>query len=194
MVNTTDSQHIAFGRAQIVSQSGETFDQAVQTIISPANTRGIMPASGAHSLRSVAGAELERIMMGMAPLQLGSAVITGSGKLSERRIESIIHVVVSAEPGGERSLPVVRKALASGFELAFRERIHSIAVPLLTGAHLDTPDQLRQWIDGIVDEVVAHLRRDRVRLESIVMVSRYPGDIDILNDALAEARSAAWLA
>lgn len=192
MVNEADPHTIAFGRTRIVSQLGETFDQTVQSIMCPANTRGILPSSGAHSLRSVAGPEIERATMGMAPLQLGSAVLTGGGKLQERGIDAIVHAVVSVEPGGARSLPVVRRAIASGLEVAYRERISSIAVPLMTGSHLDTTEELHQWIEAVVEEAVSHVRRDRVRLETIVLVSRYPDDIEFLNEALTTARSAAW--
>ncbi len=192
MVPESDPHAIAFGRTRIISQPGETFDQTVQSIMCPANTRGILPASGAHSLRSVAGPEIERATMGMAPLQLGAAVLTSSGRLQERGIASIVHAVVSVEPGGARQLPVVRRAIASGLEVAYRERIRSIAVPLMTGSHLNTTEELHQWIEAVVEEAVSHLRRDRVRLESLVLVSNYPDDIAFLNEALATARSEAW--
>ncbi|MGD9711792.1 MAG: macro domain-containing protein [Thermomicrobiales bacterium] len=192
MVRETVPQATSFGRTQIVSQLGETIDQTVQAIIVPANARGILPSSGARSLRSVAGQEIESETMRLAPLQLGSAVVTGSGRLADRNIEKIIHAVVSEEPGGARTLPVVRRALSSALELAYRERLSSIAVPLLTGNHLESPEELRDWIGGVVSEVVSHVRRDRVRLDSVVIVSRYTEDIENLSKAIAEARGEAW--
>lgn len=192
MVNETESQPIAFGRARIETRLGETFDQPVQAIICPANTRGIMSASGSHSLRSLAGAEIERTTMAMAPLTLGSAISTDAGKLHDRGITRLIHAVVSEEPGGERQLPVVRRAIESAFELAYREKVQSLAVPMMTGTHISSPEQLRGWIEAVLDSVVAHVRRDRVRLESVVVVSRYPDDLAIVSEALATARAAAW--
>ncbi len=191
MVNE-EAQAIAFGRTRIVCRTGETFDQAVQAIVFPANTRGIMPSSGTHSLRLLAGAEIERQTMAMAPLNLGTAVSTGAGMLSERGIERLFHAVVSEEPGGERLLPVVRRALFRAFELAHSERIHSLAVPLMTGSHITSPDLLRQWIGAIVDEVISHVRRERSRLDLMVLVSRYPEDLEILTEAVASARTVAW--
>ena len=64
-----------------------------------------------------------------------------AGKLAEQGIEQIIHAVVSTEPGGERTLPVVRRALSAALELAYRDRIHSVAVPLMTGNQSDSPEQ-----------------------------------------------------
>ncbi len=192
MVNAATSQPIAFGRARIEIRLGETYDQPVQAIICPANVRGIMTSSGSYSLRSLAGAEIERETMALAPLPMGGAVATGPGKLHERGVERLIHAVVTEEPGGERRLPVVRRAIGSALELAYTERLESIAVPLMTGSHIKSDDQLRGWIDALVEDIVSHVRRDRVRLESLVLVSRYSDDLGILSDALAAARADDW--
>lgn len=192
MVNETESQSIAFGRARIETRLGETFEQPVRAIICPANARGIMSASGSYSLRSLAGADIERTTMALAPLQLGSALATSSGKLQEQGIERLIHAVVTDEPGGQRQLPVVRRAIGSALEVVYGERLQSLAIPLMTGSHITSPDQLRYWIEAIVDDVVSHVRRDRVRLEQVVLVSRYPDDLEILSMALTAARVAAW--
>lgn len=192
MVNEAELQPVAFGRARINIRLGETYDQPVQAIICPANVRGIMPASGSYSLRSLAGPAIEHATMSMAPLSLGSAITTDSGKLQERGIERLIHAVVAEEPGGDRQLPIVRRAIEASLELAYREKLKSLAVPLMTGAHITSPDLLRDWIEAIVQDVVAHMRRDRVRLESLVLVSRYSDDIRILSDVLTAARTASW--
>jgi O-acetyl-ADP-ribose deacetylase (regulator of RNase III) len=194
LVHEIDPTAIAFGRTVVAPITGELFDQPVQVIICPANTRGIMPASGAASPRLAAGAEIERQTMSMAPLQLGSAVATPAGKLAERGVERLMHAIVSEDPGGAASLDDIRRALAAALELVHTHRLHSVAVPLLGIAAGDAPDRRRQGIEAIVDVIVADIRRDRSTLDRVVIVSRYPDERDVLAEALAEARARSWRA
>src|SRR3954447_22783894 len=85
----------SFGRTQLSGVVGEVIDQPVQAIVYPANARGVMGAGPASSIRFSGGPDVEREAMSLAPIDLGRAVLTGSGKLSERGIDFVIHAAIS---------------------------------------------------------------------------------------------------
>jgi O-acetyl-ADP-ribose deacetylase (regulator of RNase III) len=192
MENETSPRVVEFGRTRIAVGAGEPVDQPVQAIICPANARGIMPSSGSHSLRFSAGPDVERQVRALTPLNIGTAVITSSGNLDARGIERLIHAIITSEPGAGALLPNVRDAVAASLELAQRERIRSLAIPIL-GMEADaSPEKRTLWIEGLVDEVVAHVRRDRSSLDEVMLVSRYPDDEAIVAAALTQARARSW--
>ena len=192
METEANSQAVEFGRTRISFAAGEPVDQSVQAIICPANVRGMMPSSGSHSLRFSTGPEVERQVRALAPLNLGTAVVTSSGKLDQRGVEQLIHAIISEEPGAGAVLPTVRNALSAALELAQRDRVRSLAIPML-GLEADaSPDKRTLWIEGIVDEVVAQLRRGPSILDFVILVSRYPDDRDLAIAALVNARARSW--
>lgn len=192
METEANSQAVEFGRTRIAFAAGEAVDQAVRAIICPANARGMMPTSGSHGLRMATGPEVERQVRALAPLNLGTAVATSSGKLEERGVEHLFHAIIAEEPGASATLPTVREALSAALELAQQERVSSLALPLL-GLEADaSPEKRERWIEGIVDETVAHLRRGRSSLELVQLVSRYPDDQDLVLAALTSARARSW--
>lgn len=192
MENEAIPQAVEFGRTRISFVAGELADQRVQAIICPANARGMMPSSGSHALRASTGPEVERQMRALAPLNVGTAVVTLSGKLAQCGIERLIHAIVTGEPGTAALLPTVRDALSAALELAQRERIGSLAIPILGNETGASPEKRLLWIDGIVDELVAHLRRDRSSLDFVILVSRYPDDQPVVLAALTAARARSW--
>jgi len=192
MENEASSQQVEFGRTRIWFATGELVDQPVQAIICPANARGVMPSSGSHSLRVSTGSEVERQVRAMAPLNVGTAVVTSSGKLSQRGIERLIHAIITGEPGTGSRLPTARDALFAALELAQRERIRSLAIPILGMEPDASPEKRTLWIEGIVDEVVARLRRGQSSLDVIILVSRYLDDQAFVVAALTAARTRSW--
>jgi hypothetical protein len=187
-----NSQAVEFGRTRIIFAAGEPVDQPVQAIICPANARGMMPSSGSHSLRISTGPEVERQVRALTPLNLGTAVVTSSGKLDQRGVTELIHAIISEEPGAGAVLPTVCNALSAALELARRDRVRSLALPML-GLEADASAEKRvHWIDGLVDEVVAHLRRGGSILDFVILVSRYPDDRDLVLAALTNARARSW--
>ena len=192
MVNEAIPQAVEFGRTRISFAAGELSDQPVQAVICPANARGMMPSSGSHALRVSTGPDVERQVRALAPLNVGTAIVTSSGKLAQRGIERLIHAIVTGEPGTAALLPTVRDALSSALELAHRERMRNLAIPILGNDAGSAQEKRLLWIEGIVDVVVAHLRRDRSSLDFIILVSRYPDDQSFVLAALANARARSW--
>lgn len=187
-----EAEPILFGRTQVRAAVGELVDQPVQAIVYAANARGLMGAGPPGSVRMAGGPEVEREAMAQAPLELGEAIVTTSGRLAERGIEAVIHAVVAPRLGDPAELPDVRRATAAALRLADARRFRSLALPLL-GLSVEAARHDRELtIEAIVEEIVAHLRRGGSRLESIVIVSRFEDDLAAIEDALVRARQRLW--
>lgn len=186
------SRGIRFGRTMFDAVVGELADQPVQAIIYPANTRGVIGAGPASSLRFAAGPEIEREAMELAPIDLGEAVATTSGKLQERGIEAILHAVIVPGLGDSPRLAVVLRALDAAFALATESRLRTIALPLL-GVNAEAPaDERAEHVQELVDAVVRYVRQPTSRIDRVVFVSRFEDDLQLLNDAIARARQRSW--
>jgi O-acetyl-ADP-ribose deacetylase (regulator of RNase III) len=183
---------IRFGRTVLDVVDGELADQHVDAIVYPANSRGVMGAGAAGSLRSAAGPEVEREAMAHAPLDLGGAVATSAGKLAERGVSVILHAAVIGSIG-EHSVPqTVYRALDAALKLAADLKIRSLALPLL-GASAEDPDSERRTLsEGMVDVIVKRLRQRGVRLERVVFVVRFQDDREMLMSVIQRARDRAW--
>lgn len=192
MTQAHPSSDVRFGRTVVHAATGELVDQAVQAIIYAANSRGVMGAGPAGSLRLAGGQEIEREAMAAAPLDLGTAIVTGSGRLAERGIEAIVHAVVFPMLGEPAELEDVTRALAAALRTAENHRYRTLAIPLL-GSRSDAPvDERAESVDAIVEELIAHLRRGNSRLESVVIVSRFDDDQAIIMESLTRARQRSW--
>ncbi len=192
MVRTADAASVEFGRTGVAVSSEDIADQPVQAIVIPANARGTLPASGSSALRSIVGIEIERELRAFAPLELGSAVQTGSGHLADRGISRIFHATISETPGGSTTLPTARSSLAAALDLSWRSRVELIATPILGLGSALHDDQRQEWVEEIVDEVVSHIRRRASQLARVVLVTKYPDDQPLVEQVVREARGSAW--
>jgi O-acetyl-ADP-ribose deacetylase (regulator of RNase III) len=192
MAEAETTQAVRFGRTVVQPVAGELVDQPVQAIVYAANSRGVMGAGPAGSVRTVGGQEIEREAMEGAPFDLGTAFVTGSGRLADRGIEAVIHAIVAPHLGDTAEVPEVRRALAAALRLADERRFRTLALPLL-GLRADAAAGERSdLVEAIVDEFVAHLRRGGSRLESVVIISRFDDDLAIMMDSLSRARQRSW--
>jgi O-acetyl-ADP-ribose deacetylase len=192
MTEADSTLTVRFGRTVIGPTTGELIDQPVQAILYAANPRGVMGAGPAGSVRHAGGQEIERELMAAAPLEIGTAFTTDSGRLIERGIEAVIHAVVAPHLGATAELPEVRRALTAALALADTRRFRSLAVPLLGVSTEATADERRETVEAIVEELVAHLRRGGSRCESIVIVTRFDDDMSMIVDTLKKARQRLW--
>jgi O-acetyl-ADP-ribose deacetylase len=193
MSNETPSQGVRFGRTLLVAGSGEVIDQSVQGVVYAANKRGVMGAGPASAIRTAGGPEVEREAMAHAPLELGTAVVTGSGHLADRGISAVLHAAVIPSLGEHARLGTIERAVTATLRAADRAKIKSVAMPLL-GASADALDHDRQAAaEQVVDATVAYLRRENTRLERIVVVSRFEDDVTMVNEVIQRARDRSWV-
>lgn len=184
---------VRFNRTVIIPLVGELTDLAVDALVIPANTRGIMGAGMIGAVRSIGGVEIEREAMSQAPLTLGSAISTTAGKLSEHGVQAVIHAVITESLGSPAHIEVVRRTIIAALRIVEERRFRTIAIPLLVGG-AGTGQVAPDIAAGIlVEEVVAHLRRTAsTRLERVYLVSRSEADVVLLDEAIRLAREHIW--
>jgi O-acetyl-ADP-ribose deacetylase (regulator of RNase III) len=188
-----DSNERYFGRVAVRAAAGELIDQPVEAIVYAANGRGMMEAGSPGSIRLVGGAEVEREAMTLAPHRIGTVFLTGSGRLKQRGIDYVIHLVLSGMLGEPPRRDYFGRTLTLALELAEQHRIRSIAIPLL-GATMDSDeDERREAAETVVDIIVSHLRRTSSRFDSITVVSRFADDQPVIAAAMERARRRSWV-
>ncbi|MCO5222435.1 MAG: macro domain-containing protein [Thermomicrobiales bacterium] len=192
MPESHNAHEARFGRMRIVTTIGETVDQPVQAVIYPANSRGVMGTGAISAVRSSAGLDVEREAMSFAPIEPGTAIVTSSGKLSERGIEAIIHAVVTEKLGQRIDRHTMRRAISTALRLADEHRYHTLAMPLM-GINADDSIEARtHMIQALIDETVAHTRRSTTRIEQLTIAARFEDDLPIVANLLAQMREHRW--
>ncbi|HVL24245.1 MAG TPA: macro domain-containing protein [Thermomicrobiales bacterium] len=187
-----DEAGVRFGRTVVVPSAASIFEHGVEAIVTPANRRGVMGVGIAGLVRLQGGTEIEREAMAQAPLAIGRAIVTASGKLAAHGTKLIIHAVTSDALGAPTRSDTVRKATTAVLQTADRHRIRSLAIPPL-GAGLGSGRfQSDTVMLMMIEEIVAHLRRFTSRLDRIVLVCRDERDVRDLQYALNEARRLWW--
>lgn len=183
---------IRFGRTVISVASGRLTEQPVEALVYAANQRGLMGTGGGDTIRLAGGADIEREAMSYAPLELGAAVVTGAGKLTECGIAAVIHAVVSPQLGDPVKPDVVRRAYTEALRLADTRHLRSLAlpapaIPLANGL----PDQLA-GAELLIETIVTYLRRTSTRLEHLMLTVRFADEVQPVLSVVARARERSW--
>jgi O-acetyl-ADP-ribose deacetylase (regulator of RNase III) len=184
---------VRFGRTLIVVVAGDVLLQGAEAIVVAANTRGVMgavTAPGLVGLRTLGGSEIEREAMARAPLDLGSAIVTGAAGLERRNVSAVIHAVVHRSLGDAARIEHVRRAVGAVLLAADGARLRTIAMPLL-GVEAARTDA-GAFIAAIVEELVAALRRSTLRLDRVVIACRFDEQAAATRLAVQRARERAW--
>lgn len=187
-----DQAGVRFGRTLVVTSHADVLDHNVQAIACPANRRGVMGAGVAGAIRFAGGIEIEREAMAQAPLTIGTAIATTSGSLATLGVRCILHAVVSDALGAPTRKDIVAHATSSVLEQADRQRVKSLLMPPL-GFGLG-PGRLpgATVTEVMVEEIVAHLRRFRSRMDTIVLHQQDRRESEFVREALEEARRLFW--
>ena len=192
MSEETETSAIRFGRTVLEVVVGELVDQRVQGIVYPANPRGVMGAGSAGALRSAAGPDVEREAMALAPLNLGSAIATSSGRLVDRGIDVVLHAVVIPTIGEHAIAQAVYRGLDSALKIAGDRKLLSLALPLLGISAEDSKSVRQAFGEGIVDVIVKRLRQRGMRLERVIFAVRFEDDRTMLDSVVRRARERVW--
>jgi O-acetyl-ADP-ribose deacetylase (regulator of RNase III) len=190
--NLLSEPGVRFGRTVVVASADSLFSHQVEAIVAPANRRGVMGVGTAGLVRLEGGQEIEREVMAQAPITLGTAYVTTSGKLADRGTRAIIHAVVADALGSPTREKTVRHATTAVLEAADRERVRSIAIPSLSSGQSSSSLQSETVFLIMIEEIVAYLRRFTSRLDRIVLICHDERETRILDHALAEARRMWW--
>jgi O-acetyl-ADP-ribose deacetylase (regulator of RNase III) len=157
---------------QIHLAKSDISDMAVDAVVSPANSLGIMGGGVAAVLSRKGGSTIQREAMSLAPIAVGAAVVTNAGSLWAK---NIIHAPTMEEPGQKVTAESVRRAMRAALLAASQRGFQVIAVPGLgTGlggadpseaaramvnelrAHRQ-PNPSTVWLVDLNDQVLAHL-------------------------------------
>jgi O-acetyl-ADP-ribose deacetylase (regulator of RNase III) len=126
-------------------------EMAVDAVVNPANSLGIMGGGVAAALSRKGGPTIQKEAMSMAPIAVGAAVVTNAGKLWAKHI---IHAPTMEEPGVKVGVENARRAARAALIAANQRGFDVIAIPGLgTGlGELDPAEAAR----AMVDELRAH--------------------------------------
>lgn len=124
---------------------------AVDAIVCPANSMGIMGGGVAGALSRKGGPTIQREAMSLAPIAIGAAVVTNPGKLWCKRV---IHAPTVEEPGLKCSVENVRRAARAALLAAGHHQLATLAMTGIgTGlGGVDPCDAAR----AMADELRAH--------------------------------------
>jgi O-acetyl-ADP-ribose deacetylase (regulator of RNase III) len=184
-----------FGRTIVAAVVGDVLGQEAEAIVVAANRRGVLgplATPGISGLRSLGGSEIERHAMAIAPLDLGTALLTAASGLEERGIRGVIHAVIHPALGERARIEHVRRAVPQVLLVASSNRLRSIAMPLLGVESLAARSDVDAMAAALVDELVATLRRSLPRLDRVTIVCRFSEQADTVEIALARARERVW--
>jgi O-acetyl-ADP-ribose deacetylase (regulator of RNase III) len=124
---------------------------AVDAVVNPANSLGIMGGGVASALSRKGGPTVQREAMSLAPIAVGAAVVTNGGTLWAKHV---IHAPTMEQPGTKVGVENVRRATRAALLAAARHGFDVIAIPGMgTGlGGVDPADAAR----AMVDELRAH--------------------------------------
>ena len=135
--------------SQIEVVQGDITEQEVDAIVNAANNNLWMGAGVAGAIIRKGGAGIEAEAIAQAPIQVGSAVITGGGTLPAH------HVIHAAAMGQDLATDgdKIRDATVSALELAEDNNLESIAFPAIgTGVGHFPPDECARIMVGAARE------------------------------------------
>jgi O-acetyl-ADP-ribose deacetylase (regulator of RNase III) len=136
---------------QVHLAKSDITDMAVDAVVSPANSLGIMGGGVAGALSRKGGPLIQREAMSLAPIAVGAAVVTNAGHLWAK---NIIHAPTMEEPGQKVVVESVRRAMRAALLAAAQRGFQVIAVPGLgTGLGGADPAEAAR---AMVNELRAH--------------------------------------
>jgi O-acetyl-ADP-ribose deacetylase (regulator of RNase III) len=185
-----------FGRTVVSVALGDLLSQDAEAIVVAANRRGVLgplATPGLTGLRSLGGSEIEREAMAHAPLDLGTAVVTGASGLEERGITAVVHAVVHPALGERARIEHVRRVVPAILLAASRSKLRTLAMPLLGVESLAAKSDVDAMVATLVEELVAGLRRSMPRVDRVTIVCRFSEHAAAVESALARARERVWL-
>src|SRR3954464_9763636 len=124
---------------------------AVDAVVNPANSLGIMGGGVSAALSRKGGPAIQKEAMSLAPIAVGAAVVTNAGTLFAKQV---IHAPTMEQPGMKIGVENVRRATRAALLAAARNNFETIAMPRMgTGVGGVPVDEAAR---AMVDELRAH--------------------------------------
>jgi O-acetyl-ADP-ribose deacetylase (regulator of RNase III) len=98
----------------------------VDAIVNPANSYGYMGGGVAGAIKERGGQEIELEAVSQAPIPIGFAVITTSGKL---HCKHVIHAPTMEQPAALTSIENIKEATNAALQCADENNLKKIAIP-----------------------------------------------------------------
>ena len=110
----------------IIAKQGDLTKFECDAVVNPANSSGYMGGGIAGALKRAGGTEIEKEAISLAPIKVGAAIVTKSGKLP---FKYIIHAPTMSRPAMRIGVENVKQATFAALKLAEKLAISSIAIP-----------------------------------------------------------------
>jgi O-acetyl-ADP-ribose deacetylase (regulator of RNase III) len=195
-VSDASAPEFRFGRTVVAVTLGDLLGQDAEAIVLAANRRGVLgplATPGLIGLRSLGGSEIEREAMAQAPLDPGTAIVTGASGLEQLGIKAVIHAVIHPALGERARIEDVRRAVPAILQLASERRQRTVAMPLLGVESLAAEADVEAMVTALVEELVRSLRRSMPRVDRVLIVCRFAEQASAVEQALALARERVWV-
>lgn len=170
---------------------GDITTFAIDAVISDDDTDGRMWAAVASSIKTAAGADIERDSASRGPYPLGSAWFTYGGNLPTR---GIIHVAAMDRNGKNDGVETIRTCVRSALTEALARGMESVALAAIgtwpQNIALGTYSQaiaLDTWLTEIPPDIVKFLRGLTAAKLAVLLVLYEPEDFGRLHRLLEEA-------
>ncbi len=111
---------------KIMVEQKSLVEIAVEAIVNPANSEGVMGGGVAGAIKKFGGAAIEKEAMAQAPIAVGEAILTKAGKLP---CQWVIHAPTMKKPVSGTNPEKVFRAVTAALELAKKKQIKSLAFP-----------------------------------------------------------------
>jgi O-acetyl-ADP-ribose deacetylase (regulator of RNase III) len=136
---------------QIHLAKSDISKMAVDAVVAPGNSLGIMGGGVAGVLSRKGGPAIQRETMSLAPIAIGAAVVTNAGVLWAK---NVIYAPTMEEPGQRVAVENVSRAMRAALLAANQRSFQVIAVPGLgTGLGGADPAEAAR---AMVNELRAH--------------------------------------
>ncbi|MFQ5824928.1 MAG: macro domain-containing protein [bacterium] len=157
---------------------GDLTKLEVEAIVNPANSEGEMGGGVAGAIKKAGGKIIEEEAMEQAPIPIGKAVITTSGKL---KCDFVIHAPTMEAPVQRTTLDKIFKAVYAALQAAVDFGIESLAIPGMgTGTGRVPVEEAAKAMTDAIKEYKSSSKH----IKKLILVDQ--------NEAMVQAWENAW--
>ncbi len=170
---------IEISGSKLILLKGDIALEDSDAIVNAANNVLWMGSGVAGAIKKEGGQEIEEEAVSKGPIDIGEAIITGSGKLKSKYV---IHAAVMGQDLSTNA-DIVKRALISSFEIAEQKGLNSLSIPAFgTGVG---GFSINACADIMIRETVDFLQRT-VNVKSVKIVLFSDSDLEVFKSKLEE--------